>query len=84
MTINFAKYVRPEVVLRDLGYEAKRFLAILSAELSGERDGDGTWHGSDAFHMALTEIAPLMAELADVYVKAVALQTPPPDEADIF
>lgn len=79
MTINYATCVRPDLVLRDIGLDAKKFLAILSAELSGERDGDGTWHGSDAFQIALTEIAPRLAELAALYVKAIDLQTPPPE-----
>lgn len=70
MTIKYARYVRPELVLADLTATAEALAKILKAEARGVRDGDGTWHGSDALHAALHELGPQVAELAALYVDA--------------
>lgn len=70
MEINYAKYVRPELVLEGLTDAAVRLAEILQTEASGVRDGSGVWEGSDVLGYALNELAPKVAELARLYCDA--------------
>lgn len=82
MNINYASYVRPDLVLRDIGHDAKTLARVLEAEISGVRDGDGTWHGSDGLLAVLSETAPRLAALAALYLEAVDRGRLPPDESE--
>ena len=41
--------------LAELGKVAADMARIIEAELSGKRDGDGTWHGSDPIHWVMND-----------------------------
>ena len=71
MAINYAKYVRPELVLEGLTDAAARLAGILRSEASGVRNGSGVWEGSDVLGYALCELAPEVATLARLYCNSV-------------
>jgi hypothetical protein len=45
--------------LRELSKRAFELIKVIELELSGIRDGDGRWHGSDAMGGTLSDIAEL-------------------------
>lgn len=79
MTVDYAKYVKPELVLADLAETAATLARILKAEASGKRDGDGTWHGANPLDDALHELAPRVAALARLYEDALSHARGPED-----
>ena len=50
-------------LLRKLSSAAFETIQIIELELSGVRDGDGYWHGSDAIGYAIDELARLCERL---------------------
>ena len=50
--------------LVDLLKAVEELRDILVKEASGVRDGNGYWHGSDAYDYALTEMVPKIIQLA--------------------
>jgi len=75
-----ARYVDQAKLLADVSGAAAALSDIFTREASGARDGDGTWHGSDAMHYALHELEPRLHELAELYRAAVRLQAEPAAE----
>jgi uncharacterized linocin/CFP29 family protein len=69
-TQDLGKYIVKEKVLIDLGVVAKYFAEIMELELSGERDGNGTWMGSDVLDAALRESVPNIRLLSELYLQA--------------
>jgi len=67
MTINYAKYVRPNLVLEDLNEAATTLANILQQETNLDREDCSL---SGALHTALHEIAPRVAALAQLYLDA--------------
>ena len=73
-------------VLRALQREAFELIKIMELEISGIRDGDGGWHGSDVLQGALNEIARLDAALNESdygHLKNVPVFPPENDSAEI-
>jgi hypothetical protein len=74
MPTNPYQFVDRDQAMKALANCAAEFTNILAREVSGERDGDEYWHGSDATDAALMEIEPRMHELAEIYRQATAAQ----------
>jgi hypothetical protein len=70
MEIELYQYVNTTQVLRDLQRSVTEMSQILALELSGERDGHGTWQGADVLHYAVTDLERRIHCLADLYRRA--------------
>ncbi len=71
MDMYLGQFMDKDKVLAELSRVATDFADILAKEVSGERDGNGCWYGSDAFGGAMEEMEPKINRLAEMYQGAV-------------
>src|ERR1700739_2345305 len=69
---------KQRALLEELSQACFSTIRLIEHELSGIRDGDGYWHGSDPLHATLTDLIGLCEGLKDSYEPEYEYSPTPP------